>query len=82
MLAVRLGQAPRGVHLLAAAALLRRAIGAPIRPADRPAIETALSTARAVLGDTAFEDAWASGQVQSIEHSVTQTLTESEAALL
>jgi hypothetical protein len=42
---VRQGHAPHGVPLLAAAAL-RHALGTPVRPADRPAIDGALAVGR------------------------------------
>jgi non-specific serine/threonine protein kinase len=68
--AVREGHAQHGVHLLAAAATLRRTMGAPVRPADRPALEGALATARAVLDDAAFTNAWATGQTLPLEQIV------------
>jgi hypothetical protein len=58
------------VHLLAAAATLRRTIGAPVRPGDRPALEGALAAARAVLGDAAFTSAWDTGQTLPLEQIV------------
>src|SRR5262249_11393360 len=59
-LAVQQGHARRGVDLLAAAATLREEMGAPVRPADRPALDRALEAARRSLGDAAFAGAWAS----------------------
>jgi tetratricopeptide (TPR) repeat protein len=75
VLAVRQGQAQQGVHLLAAAAMLRGSMGTPVRPADRPALEAALAAARASLGDIAFDDAWVAGQRLPVDQIVTQALT-------
>jgi non-specific serine/threonine protein kinase len=59
-----------GVHLLAAAAALRRAMGTPVRPADRPAIEDVLAAARESLSDVAFAEAWAAGETLPLEQIV------------
>jgi tetratricopeptide (TPR) repeat protein len=72
--AVRQGQAEHGVHLLGAAAALRQAMGTPVRPADRPAIEAALAAAHASLGEIAFNDAWAAGQRLPVEQVVADAL--------
>jgi predicted ATPase len=56
--AIRQGQMQQGLPLLAAAATLRQTMGAPVRPADQPALEGALAAARASLGDVAFDEAW------------------------
>jgi hypothetical protein len=50
------------VYLLAAAAALRQALGTPVRPADRRAIEGALATAEVTLGAPAYAAAWTLGQ--------------------
>jgi non-specific serine/threonine protein kinase len=69
--AIRQGEARHGVTLLAVAASLREAMGAPVRPADRSSIEGALAAARASLGDKAVADAWATGQTLPLEQIVT-----------
>jgi tetratricopeptide (TPR) repeat protein len=74
--AVQQGQAPQGVPLLAAAATLRRAMGTPVRPADRPAIEHAVAAAHTLLGETAFSNAWTKGETLPVEHIVTRALAE------
>jgi non-specific serine/threonine protein kinase len=76
--AVREGQAPHGVHLLGGAARLRQGMGAPVRPADRSALEGALAVARASLGATAFTDAWATGQTLPLEQIVARALAGPE----
>ncbi|HWE60261.1 MAG TPA: tetratricopeptide repeat protein, partial [Chloroflexota bacterium] len=73
--AVQQGEAQHGAQLLGGAALLRQSMGAPVRPADRPAIKGALAAARASLGDTAFADAWATGQTLPLERVVAYALT-------
>jgi hypothetical protein len=74
MQAVWQGQAQHGVQLLGAAAMLHQAMGAPARPADRPAIEGALAAARAALSDAAFTGAWAAGQTRPMEQIVAHVL--------
>jgi tetratricopeptide (TPR) repeat protein len=78
---VRLGRAQQGVHLLAAAARLRQAMGTPVRPADRPNIEAALAAARGVLDDAAFAEAWATGQALPVARIVAHGVTVREDAL-
>jgi non-specific serine/threonine protein kinase len=68
--AVQHGQARHGAHLLAAAARLREVMGAPVRPADRRALEDALATAEVTLGATAYADAWSAGQALPLEQIV------------
>jgi hypothetical protein len=68
--AVRQGRARHGVGLLSAAAALRRAMGSSVRPADRPAIESALAAARTTLGSPAYAEAWATGETVPLEQIV------------
>jgi non-specific serine/threonine protein kinase len=68
--AVRRGEAQRGVQLLGEAAQLRQAMGAPVRPADLPALDGALAAAHFTLGDVAFTAAWATGQNLPLEQVV------------
>ena len=42
-------------------------MGTPVRPADRPAIEVRWRTARASLGDVAFDEVWAVGQALAVD---------------
>src|SRR6185312_2679257 len=57
------------VRLLAADAAITADIGAPRWPSIRPYIQQTLDQARAVLDNTAFEEAWASGEVLSVEQA-------------
>jgi non-specific serine/threonine protein kinase len=68
--AVWQAEVQHGVQLLAAAARLRRVMGTPVRPADRPVIEAALAHARVSLDDVAFEAAWAAGETLPLEQIV------------
>ena len=71
--------APRGrveaglaVGYFAAAALLRQEMGTSLRPADQPAYNHALATARATLGAGAYADAWAVAQRLPLEVIMSQ----------
>ncbi len=61
VLALARGQPARTVRLCAAADALRRALGAPLPPADRPVYEHTLAAARAALGDETYATVWAAG---------------------
>jgi hypothetical protein len=71
---MRQGQAEHGVSLLGGAAALRQAMGTPVRPADRPAIESTLATARASLGNMVCDAAWAAGLSLPLEQVVADAL--------
>jgi hypothetical protein len=79
---VRQGQAQHGVLLLVAAVALRQAMGTPVRPADRPAVEAALASARATLDDGTFADAWSAGQALPLEQVVTRALAGPEGGVI
>ena len=68
--AIRQGQARHGVTLLAAAARLRETMGTPVRPADRRAIEVALTMAEVTTAPTAYAEAWAAGRSLPLEQVV------------
>jgi hypothetical protein len=68
--AVRQGQGALGVQHLAAAAALRTSMCAPVRSIDQPAIDHALSAARAALGASACAEAWTAGETQPLEQMV------------
>jgi hypothetical protein len=78
VLAVRQGHGQDGVQLLGAAAALREAMGAPIRPADRHAVEEALAVARTALGSLPFAEAWDLGQNLPVEQIVVRLMAGSE----
>ena len=56
------GRAVRGAQLLGAAAAIREDLALELPDEDRRASDEARATARATLGDEAFEAAWARGQ--------------------
>ncbi|WIG60708.1 MAG: Signal transduction response regulator / Tetratricopeptide repeat-containing protein [Ktedonobacterales bacterium] len=58
-------ESERGVWLLSAVARARDITGEPPRPTLRAAIDRAIATTRAMLGDAAFEAAWAAGRAMS-----------------
>jgi predicted ATPase/DNA-binding CsgD family transcriptional regulator len=72
----------RAVRLLAAAALLRRRIAEPPSPARRMRLAQLLATARASLGEQAYDEVRAHGQAMSLEGAVRYALgrTQPEAA--
>jgi non-specific serine/threonine protein kinase len=74
VLAARHRRTRHGVEVLGAAATLRAGMGAPVRPADRPALEGALTAARTALGEAAFTTAWAAGQTLPLEQIVAHAL--------
>jgi hypothetical protein len=45
-------------------------MGAPVRPADRPAMEDVLAAARTALSDPAFTAAWKGGETLPLEQIV------------
>ncbi len=76
--AVSQGQAQHAAQILGAATRLRQSMGAPVRPADRPALDGALAAARASLRNAAFAGAWATGQTLPLEQIVALALAGPE----
>jgi predicted ATPase/class 3 adenylate cyclase len=60
----------RAARLLGAAAALRTSGGFPRSLLDREDVERATATARAALGDTAFEAAWEAGQAMTLDQAI------------
>jgi DNA-binding CsgD family transcriptional regulator len=67
-------RAAAATRLLGAAAATREAIGAPVPPVDRPALEQAMASARTTLGTAQFDAAWTAGQGLSLEDVVAEAL--------
>lgn len=63
-------QRERAVGLLGAATVQYEAIGYVLRPSQRVRYVQGLSSAKAQLGDTAFEKAWRKGQSMSMEQAI------------
>jgi len=72
--ALESGQAERAARLLGASAALHEAIGA-MPPAELPGdLGNGPERARAVLGEAAFEAAWAAGRALSVDEAITEAL--------
>jgi predicted ATPase/DNA-binding XRE family transcriptional regulator len=68
------------VRLLAAAAVLRTTIGAPIAPLERTDSERDIANARATLGDERFAAAWAAGEHASLDELIAAVSAEPRSA--
>jgi hypothetical protein len=66
------GQPERAVQLLAAAAALREAIGAPLSPADQAGYDRTIAALQATLEPDAFAAAWALGRTLPLEQVATE----------
>jgi tetratricopeptide (TPR) repeat protein len=66
--------AERAAWLAGAAAALLEALGAPIDRQFRKPYEGAMATARAALGDEAFEAAWNAGKHMTLDEAVAYAL--------
>jgi tetratricopeptide (TPR) repeat protein len=63
-----------GARLLAAAAAQREKLGTPVPPDEHPALERALASVRAEMGEPAFTAAWAEGASLILEQAVAEAL--------
>jgi predicted ATPase/DNA-binding NarL/FixJ family response regulator len=72
--AVAHNQATRALRLGAAAHALRREVGAPLPAAASSQMEASLRHARASLGPTAADAAWAAGQQLPLEQALEEAL--------
>jgi predicted ATPase len=70
-------KAQHAARMWGAAERLRQALGCRPAPATRITYERALGVARAQLGDTAFEAAWAAGQALTLEQAIAEALETS-----
>jgi tetratricopeptide (TPR) repeat protein len=70
------GQHQRAAQLLATAAQLRLAIGAPLAPVDRVEHDRTIAAVRAVLGDAAFDQAWIAGRQMTLDQAVSYALDQ------
>ena len=71
-------QGARAISLSAAAATLRRIVGAPSLPAWRLEVERNIETARAVLPPDAVEKATVSGRAMTLQEAITLALGDRE----
>jgi tetratricopeptide (TPR) repeat protein len=79
-LAVDEADAERATAFLAAAHTFRTRLGVPISPADAQAHAVALDTARRLLGEAAFEFAWAESSARAPEEAVRRATEPAAAA--
>jgi DNA-binding CsgD family transcriptional regulator/tetratricopeptide (TPR) repeat protein len=70
------GQEARAARLWGAAEALRTSIGAPLPPDTRLLYERSVAAARAQLGETAWEAAFAEGMTMSAEEAAEYALSE------
>lgn len=75
-LAVARGQAARALKLAAAAAHLRRVIGAPLTQAEQSKLDADLAPAWASMGEAEGKSVWAAGSEMSLETAVQYSLDE------
>jgi predicted ATPase len=68
------GQGNRAARYFGAAAALRRALGAPLPPTQRPWHARHVAAARAALGGEVFAAAWDKGQATPLAQAVTTAL--------
>jgi non-specific serine/threonine protein kinase len=68
------GQSHRAAQLGGAASALREALGVPLLPDQRAGHESVVQAMRAVLGDAAFDAAWAEGRALPPEEAVAVAL--------
>ncbi len=68
------GSAERAARLYGAAHSLRETIGTPLPAVARAIHEEPMNAARAVLGEKAFDEAWASGRALTLEQAVEHAL--------
>jgi len=68
------GQPDRAARLLGAAEALRKAIGAPLPPVERPDYERTVAAARAQFDAATFATAWAEGQALTLEQVIAEAL--------
>ena len=70
------GEGERAARLYGAAASLRKSLGAPLLPGDRPRYERQLSAARSLVAEDVWEAAWLEGHGMTLEQAVSYALGE------
>jgi predicted ATPase/class 3 adenylate cyclase len=69
-------QGERAARLFGAAEALRKSIGAPLHPTERPDYERSVAAARSQLNETAWKAAFAEGSAMSAEEAAEYALGE------
>jgi predicted ATPase/class 3 adenylate cyclase len=72
--ASRAGFPEAGARLYGASERLREELGAPIPPSERGHYEAGLTMTRSVIGDEAYDRAWAAGRALSLDDAVAEAL--------
>ncbi len=75
-LAVARSEPQRAARLFGAAEGLRRGIGAPLPPVERPEYDRTITTTHDRLGGEAFAAAWAEGHAMPLEQAIEYALNE------
>ncbi len=70
------GEGERAARLYGAAASLRKSLGAPLLPGDRPRYERQLSAARSLVAEDVWEAAWLEGHGMTLQQAVSYALGE------
>ncbi|MFL5759809.1 MAG: ATP-binding protein, partial [Thermomicrobiales bacterium] len=70
--ALALGQLDEAARLFGAVAAARAALGVPVFPVARPAIDAKVESLCHALGNAAFTTAWALGEVMTIDQAATE----------
>ena len=71
----------RAARLLGAAEALREALGVVLHTADRPDHDRAVADIRSVVGEEAFNAAWAGGRTMALEQAIEYALREDASSL-
>lgn len=79
MLAFAKDDASRGVRLAAAAAGLRRQLGAPLEPVFRTLVEERLQQARDTLGSVTYDAIWEDAERIGVEEALAFAMAEGQA---
>jgi non-specific serine/threonine protein kinase len=83
IVAATVGEAAHAARLLGAAEVMRERMGLRLRmPENQAALEQALATARASLGEASFATAWAAGRHLRPEDAVAEAVAPAGAAAL
>ena len=70
------GEGERAARLYGAAASLRKSLGAPLLPGDRPRYERQLSAARSLVAEEVWEASWLEGHAMTPEQAMAYALGE------
>ncbi len=70
----RQGDGLTAARLISASESLRKELGIAVQPSNRAEIEENIANVRALVGDAAFEQAWAKGRAMSLDEAVAVAL--------